>query len=426
MKRLFQKIGMLFVDLIRGRNYEEVGLARSSCRVDANDGEVLHSGRFRPITICGNLLAEDNCCRDIIAYNASFQPIEKGDLVYIVRETSSLKLLAFSIGAPDGGGSGSQDVVAKKRFKLFRDSKDVIGRGFHRSGWPYVFEQLMKVASDDGEIILDDFVEQTFCYQRFPKPHESPWVGFFHHPPYPPNFGNERERLSVMFSNPEFIESQKHLKLAIALSDYLGDYLKKNLDCPVVVLKHPTSDPKIKWDPEKYEANSNKKIIQVGYYLRNTQLVNQINSIDGFEKIRLWSPKSWVHEFDKKVQMYWMGSDSSRKTYSKGVDRMFVPPREYDNMLSENIIVTEVLDASANNGVIDCIARNAPLFINQHPAVVEYLGEDYPLYFDHPEQIENMIDKVIDAHLYLKNMDKSWMSGAVFANSVRQAIETHT
>ena len=51
----------------------------------------------------------------------------------------------------------------------------------------------------------------------------------------------------------------------------------------------------------------------------------------------------------------------------------------YDELLSENVVFLNLIDASAVNTVIECIVRNTPLIINRLPAIVEILGEDYPL-----------------------------------------------
>ena len=55
---------------------------------------------------------------------------------------------------------------------------------------------------------------------------------------------------------------------------------------------------------------------------------------------------------------------------------------EYDKLLSENVIFINLIDASAINTLIECIVRNTPIIINNHPAVIELLGENYPLYFN--------------------------------------------
>ena len=90
-------------------------------------------------------------------------------------------------------------------------------------------------------------------------------------------------------------------------------------------------------------------------------------------------------------------------------------------MLTSGIVFLDLYDSSANNAVIECIARNTPLLVNKHPAVVEYCGEDYPLYFDNLDHASDMLhdrELIISAHEYFKNMDKSWLNGGYFANDV--------
>ena len=46
-------------------------------------------------------------------------------------------------------------------------------------------------------------------------------------------------------------------------------------------------------------------------------------------------------------------------------------------------------------------------------SVVEYLGDDYPLYYNNLDEVDNLIldeNKIHEAHLYLKNLDKSDIS----------------
>ena len=54
-------------------------------------------------------------------------------------------------------------------------------QGLHRSGWPYVLRQLVKLQSDDG-IWCDTYVDRTFHWAR-PSliPYTRPWIGFIHH-----------------------------------------------------------------------------------------------------------------------------------------------------------------------------------------------------------------------------------------------------
>ena len=84
----------------------------------------------------------------------------------------------------------------------------------------------------------------------------------------------------------------------------------------------------------------------------------------------------------------------------------------YDKLLTENIVFINLVDASAVNTVIECIVRETPIIINKIPAVVELLGENYPLYFTEKDmniKVYEMLKadrKILKAHKYLKNMKK--------------------
>ena len=78
----------------------------------------------------------------------------------------------------------------------------------------------------------------------------------------------------------------------------------------------------------------------------------------------------------------------------------------YDIELSQNIALIPLYDSSVNNALLECIARLTPCLITKHPAIIELLGEDYPLYFtdenDCLEKLENE-QLLYSAHLYIKN-----------------------
>lgn len=324
-------------------------------------------------------------------------------------------------GTGSGTGTGTGCGTNMKSIRLIKSKKEILGTGFHRSGWPYVYKNLEIISNENG-IMFDDFIEQNFCYKNKPKIYDEPWIGVFHHPPSLPYFGNQRENLELAFQKPEFIESAKNLKLAISLSEHLSNFLRKHLDCKVITLKHPFFFPWDTWTPDKFIQNNKRRLIQLGFYLRNTQLIRQIPPCQ-LIKSRLWINRSWVTDYDKRIQEFWT-KNSLVQTYDDFEDLDFVPPGEFDKLLCENVICMEVFEASANNGVLDCIARNTPLIINKHPAVVEYLGEDYPLYFDFHREIPDIIENVMEGYEYLADMDKSCFRIEKFLNDVLIAIES--
>jgi len=360
--------------------------------------------------------------------------ISTGTLVYLFLATELLRRIwktwilwhnYYICGSGCGPGSCSgcgvsinNDYYNSIRLKRNPDD-DIIGKGFHRSGWPKVIQKL-DIFNDYDGILLDDFVEQTFCYNENPPVYTKDWIGIFHHPDDIPYFGNSKEKLQVLFKNEKFIESVKKLKLAVALSEKLGNFLKENLSCKVVVLKHPIELNKFgEWSLKEWLENDNKKLIQIGFYQRNTQLYNQIPKIDNIDIKRVWINKNWLNDWDNKVKNYF----KYRKLYNNGTDLKFQTPSKFDKLLTNNVMMTEYVSVSASNVILDCISRNCPLFVNPKPEVIEYLGKDYPLYFDNPEEIKDLIVKIPEANEYLKNLNKDKFSLEIFCDDLINEVK---
>ena len=88
----------------------------------------------------------------------------------------------------------------------------------------------------------------------------------------------------------------------------------------------------------------------------------------------------------------------------------------YDILLSNNIVFIHLIDASANNTIIECIIRNTPIIVNRLDAVVEYLGVDYPLYYNNLNELDNIITfvNIEKAYYYLVSMDKTDLTYTYF------------
>jgi hypothetical protein len=307
---------------------------------------------------------------------------------------------------------------------LTRSISHVIGQGFHRSGWPYAVSSLEPLFCKQG-ILFDDFIEQRFCYAGERPIYTTPWVGVFHHPWHVPSFLYEQYGLEAILEGAAWKESEKQLRGAIALSEDAAKYLSSRLTVPVVAIKHPSEIPEWMWTEEAYLQNQDKKLIQFGSYLRNTRAIYQLPKIRDHEKFRCMPEKSWIVDYDKRISTYWE-SEGTRTDYGSVAELGYVSNEQYDRFLSSNVVLTELFAASANNFVIECIARNTPLVVNRHPAAVEYLTADYPLFFDDLAEVPALVttDRVIAAHRYLRGINKEWLHGNHFCNSVREALET--
>ena len=55
--------------------------------------------------------------------------------------------------------------------------------------------------------------------------------------------------------------------------------------------------------------------------------------------------------------------------------------------------------------LVECIVRQTPILIRRHPATIEYLGENYPFFFDNIDQASLMatdMELINRTHEYMK------------------------
>ena len=197
----------------------------------------------------------------------------------------------------------------------------------------------------------------------------------------------------------QFLESLKTCKGIFTLSEYHAQFLREATNVPVNALYHPTTLPDVLFDYNKFICNEHKKIINIGYWLRKLNSIYQLPVNNVFQKWRLMPyssarPKEAIDNLIEKERKLFDIKPTKYYDYTTSVER--VSNYEYDKLLSENIVFLDLYDSSANNAVIECIARATPILVNPIPAVVEYLGEDYPMYFNTLDQAAH---KVNDFHL---------------------------
>ena len=104
----------------------------------------------------------------------------------------------------------------------------------------------------------------------------------------------------------------------------------------------------------------------------------------------------------------------------------YLTDTDYDKLITRNIVFINLVDASAVNTIIECIVRHTPIIVNKHPAVVELLGEKYPLYItDGHLNVYKLLqsDKLIrKAYRYLKNLHSQNFSISTFLKSFHKII----
>lgn len=308
------------------------------------------------------------------------------------------------------------------------DLSDTTSFMAHRSGWGYCMSKLKRFHSKNG-IKFNDFIEKDFGWniknyydigESNYKKYNYDWVGVWHNPPNCPDWFDVSNSPQAILKRDIFQKSLKNCKAIVCLSEYLSNWLSERIDTPIVTVKHPTEIPASKWDIKNYLKSDRKQVIQVGYWLRKMDSIHNLRC--NFDHAKIWLPSNKeyaINLFDifKKTLM-----DFKESGYTwSGVDMKRVSNEEFDSLLSGGVVFLNQYDSSANNAVVESVARNTPILTNRLAAVEEYIGKDYPLFFDdldHASALLSNPQKIYEAHLHLKNMDKRWISGTYFANDL--------
>ena len=317
--------------------------------------------------------------------------------------------------------------------------------GLHRAGWDYVFKSL-EPYNDNTKVMCDLYLDRTFhwnceeLYKLNVIPYTKPWVGFIHHT-FDVNYSSYNT--VNLFKNSLFIDSlfccrglfvlSKHLKLQIeALMDTLSILNRP----PIYVLTHPTEfvDDDKKFTMKKFNNNTDKKILQVGAWLRNLNAINQLNSPSLFKKTVLKG---------KLMDSYYASDNSINQVenndddvISRDITKLPVVLNDdinvltyldndlYDKLFTENIIFINLIGASAVNTIIECIIRNTPIFVNRLPATEEALGESYPLFYNNIDEVHDMLttSTITNVYNYLKNLYKDKFKIETFIDNLKSKL----
>lgn len=311
----------------------------------------------------------------------------------------------------------------------------------HRSGWNFVLEALEPLHNSEG-IMFDGFLEHNFSWRHWKSgtrdpeimrryrnsrvlqllatseeleitPYREPWTGCIHNPQNMPEWFHYHQAPQSIFEKPIWQESLENCRGLFAFSEYHAKWLREQTGRPVSCLTHPTEAPETRFSYERFLKNPSKKIVQIGWWLRRQSAIIEMplqrNNALNYEKIRLVphffdNAVSYTRSLiEQEIARLRISIPDAFEQNTREVNHLSDP--EYDELLSCNLAFVYLFDASANNAVIECIARATPLLVNPLPAVREYLGDDYPLYF---ESLSEAAEKALDlelierTHEYLK------------------------
>lgn len=344
----------------------------------------------------------------------------------------------------------------------------------HRHGWLYICDNIIQpmVIERSSPLILDLYADKTFNWKNtnVKLPYTQNWIGICHH-----TFDTEfsSNNLYSLINNVYFKESIPFCKGLIVLSEYLKrqlitELIKINIDIPVFSLVHPTKLDVPQFDFNKFSKNKNKKLVHIGAWMRNifffynltltkyelkskcflhfteketlqkvalkgTGMEDYFYSEDFLNELRMINPKKNKKtiamcrrdcDFDPLFNRWYSQFNNFIMSLKDSVELLNRQTNEeYDELLTENIVFINLIDASAVNTLLECVARNTPIVVNKHPSVIEILGDNYPLYYNKDcengissnyylmnREIEILLSKrgiIKRANDYLVNLDKS-------------------
>ena len=287
---------------------------------------------------------------------------------------------------------------------------------------------------NNKKIVLFDIVEKNIIWDNSYTEDVGEWVGIIHITPVPKNLQAMVPKflnIQTVLDNDKFISMLDRCKGLILLSKYLKDYLSHKLpeNIPLKFIKHPVSLNTDKFNFNKFKCKKKFKIISIGQQLRYLTTIYRLNTIHE----KLWLPginrrvTDWHNLVLKEARFLGVEDIVNQNLNNVTIQRLNI--KQYDKVITENIVVIHLINASANNGVLEMISTNTPFFINYIPPVVDYLGEDYPLYFNEIEEVEEIInnhnlllDKFKKTNTYLQNLDKSDITTEHFNNEMFKLI----
>ena len=323
-----------------------------------------------------------------------------------------------------GSECAEQLVTPEPNFEL------VHLRDVHK--FDFLYSCLLPFSYISSDVLLDVCLDETFgpncdVYKLLERvPYTKKWYGFIHDP-----VGYVK-----LFDNIEFVNSLRYCGGLLVFSQALKNQvettlLQKQLVVKVFYLYYPVPEPPVKFDTTKF--NAKPSIVNVGqtaiysFYKTNPLLRLSSSTFDIWNRPRLVPLDKYLlnptksdvislklldsleagvsNEWDLELHLDILKVlNSVNILICKESDPDYIP--KYSELLSRSIVYSNVLNGSAIVQLNECIVRNTPIVINRHPAVVELLGVDYPLYFNDDKELVLSTNQIKKAHEYLVKLTK--------------------
>lgn len=307
--------------------------------------------------------------------------------------------------------------------------------GNHRSGWKYAISAFENIPVSQNAVLLDSFLEKTFLWEKYRNiVYNRHWVGFIHNPPnIPEELIYNDQTPQTLLRSENFKKSLKFCQGIFVLSNYLKTYLSLQplfKDVPINVVYHPTENVIEKFTMEKFNTNTKKRVIQLGYWLRRKYSIFQLDKPNNLCKAILPFDDRMQENLKHELEVDHVTLSTNEINSVECLSQF--KEDEYDKILSKNVVFLDLYDSSANNAIIECIIRHTPVLVNRLPAVEEYLGVDYPFYYSSLKEATSKLENcclIEETFNYLKSspliekLSKETFYQSIMKSEIYQTVE---
>lgn len=322
--------------------------------------------------------------------------------------------------------------------------------GLHYCGWKYVINHFLKIYEENTNnyktpFFFDEWLEKLLIWgdkkesnmiMSGIKARNLKMITFVHNPPftkwYNPSYANQIHESIIyndvhtnanLFKQLEQNKLTEHIHYLYTLSldhkEYLYNTYPK-IRTKLVSVLHPIE---ITGNDKTFDFTLfclNKQIYHIGWWLRNFNSFIKFKVPDEFNKTILIK-----NSFEEEWNVL-----SKRMNNKKDITIVKeLNNNDYAEIFTNSCMFLDLEDATANNVILECIKFNTPIIIRKIPAVIEYLGINYPLYFENEKDLNMFVsndylcNRIKEANVYLQNMDKTHVLCETFNNKIKYDIQ---
>lgn len=321
--------------------------------------------------------------------------------------------------------------------------------GLHYCGWKYVINQFLQNYSETpnnytSKLFFDEWIEKLLIWgdkkennmlvnKIHKKNHKI--ITFLHNPPFT-KWHNSTYALNIhesiiyndehtntnLFKKLEQSKLTENIQYLYTLTCDHKEYLYNmypNMRSKLLSISHPIE---LTGKEKTFDFTlfvQTKQIYHIGWWLRNFKSFINFKLPNEFNKTILIK-KGFEEDWNTLSNRF----DISDITIIKELSN-----RDYEQIFVNSCMYLDLEDTTANNVILECIKFNTPIIVRKIPALIEYLGINYPLYFENEKDLnmlksnDYLCSRIQETTLYLQNMDKSHISCETFNNKIKYDIQ---